>query len=907
MIVKCIDFFKIIEIIKNIFVTIYNILLNISCILDGDIRRDIFIGVTGLMVAIVIFIAELISNKKYELEKQLILSKTKIIRNMAFCIFIYFLMYVFSMIKCSNCDLDKTFYIENDILFVITQLILNTLILIFLYKTFNIFKNSVKLNTDREYFNKELDLYINKAVEEIEEKANNKSLKDIKKIIKKYNKYLKNNNKLSDNSIEVGFSDELYKPIYAHKRGLIKNFNYKKIDSIIDNIENISIEETKKYLPEKQFIFVFAKKIGDKVEKNSIIGYCLSEYAQYFKDYPDCVIYDEHALYLGDEIKLINENLFELANSYLEPSDFDDNNRLFNYFNYLYQNSLDGVRKYALYQMEETERIVCKDKYKNIRYAIFLNRISSLAYNKNEFEEYQQINKIIFRLFYHQLSNDNDIKNVAYNFANHYFKFDYFSIKKNTDIRYYDELMSNLLRFICILIKEKEFEAINVLQQNILLENSRYISDVFDDKDILNLQFAIGIIQCLMIFIDNTNITGTDKKYIAKIINWTSQYFINTYDAWLIITNFKAYYDKKTSIQEVYNHLEFDLIDHEYLSSWSGWSIGRTSVLKVLLYAFNIKLVFKDSINYDEITKDDKYYYNSLLESLKSTKKLKIENELNLKLDSSNIIESSELVIADSEKKEEEYNKNNKLSKSKMNDFKRILKTTILNNCQVDNYLKKINKVEESNDKIKKVCGINELIPRDVFFDEVYGYEQIANQFGDAFASAKEKDFVSKVDSISVLSEKNIDDVLKTLKNVEDFLLITNYINYNSIKSYDLNKDCVIIDDKKLEVMKISKIDYIYLIEKKYLPKLQYCDFDEEYNKNNVDNHLFYEFNDCSKNEKIRNEIIEKSSWLSEKGNIEEQNDYLRKYCRLRVFLSYKFVKIKNSKAIKFKSDDGYC
>lgn len=76
-------------------------------------------------------------------------------------------------------------------------------------------------------------------------------------------------------------------------------------------------------------------------------------------------------MYIGDEIKLINENLLEFANNFSEPDDFDDNNKLFSYFNYLYQNDLNGVRKFSIYQLEETARLIYKDKYKSNKYAVF--------------------------------------------------------------------------------------------------------------------------------------------------------------------------------------------------------------------------------------------------------------------------------------------------------------------------------------------------------------------------------------------------------------------------------------------------------------------------------------------------------------------------------------------------------
>lgn len=905
MYVICSNIYKIINLMVDVCSKIYEFLLKTSYILNSDIRRDIFIGVTGLMVAIIIFIAEVISNKKYELEKRVILSKTEIIKNMKFCIFIYFIMFVSSVVQCSYDSSTAYTYIQSDSLFMILQLSINILILVFMYKTFIVFKISVKLNMDKEYFNKELDNYVNKRSMEIEKEASEKSLRNIKKLKQDFEGYLKNKKKLSNDTLSVGFSEDSYVPIYTNKRGVIKNYNYKKIDSMIENIDNISCEESKDFLPDNEPVFVFSKQIGDKVEKNSVVGYCLKGYKNYFKDFSNCIIYDENSIYVGDEIKLINENLFELANTFSEPDDFDDNDKLFNYFNYLYQNNLTGVRKFSIYQLEETARIVCKDKYKNSKYAIFLNRILSLAYSNDDYGEYQQISKLIFFLYYQQLKIDNnDIKKVAYNFANHYFKYDYFSIKKNIDIRFYDELMSNLLRFICVLIREKKFNVITILFKNILLEHDRHISDDFDEKDILNLQFAIGITQCFMILIDKKTISDEDKKGIVDIINWARQYFVNTYDAWQIVMSFKKYYNRKSSIQNVYDHLEFDFIDHEYLSSWSGWHIDEKTVLKELLCAFKIRTVFKDSINYNEIAKDDKYYFKNLLELISSTEKTKFEQVLNLDFSNGNLVEALKLVISDAENKEKEYIKNNQLDKNKVKDFERIIKEKALKSNRLEDYLSGLNKMEKIDMRIKRVCGINQLIPRDIFFEDCGGHESIAEQFGMIFETAKEEEFVNKIDSISNLSEKNLNDVLNGIENVEDYLLITSYLNCDNISGYDNYSDFILFDNKKLEIMKIPQIDNIYLIEKKYLPKLQYCDFDEDFNKNNIEGNLYYELTDCSKDDKLRNEIIEKSSWLSEKGSIDEQQEYLKQQCRLRLFLSFRFCKIKYSKAIKFIVND---
>ena len=902
MALKCIDFYELIDSFFNMTSKIYECLLKVLYLLDSDIRRDIFIGVTGLTIAIIVFIAEAISNKEYELEKRVILYKTKIINNMKFCIMTLLIMFISSIVISSHEDITtKSTYIQNDYLYMFLQIMINILIIIFMYRTFKMFKVAVKLNTDKEYFNKELDNYVNKRSSEIEKEAANNSLENIKKLKQNFDDYVKNNKILSTDIYEVGFSEKSYMPIYTNKRGIIKNFNYKKIDSMIESINDVSIEESKDYLPNNEPVFVFAKQIGDKLEKESIIGYCLKGYKVYFQDFSNSIIYDEHSMYIADEIKLINKNLLDFASDFSEPDDFDETNKLFNYFNYLYQNNLNGVRKFALYQLEETARNLYKDKYKNHRYVIFLNRISSLAYKDENFEEYQQISRLIFFLYYQQLKiYGNDTKKVAYNFANHYFKYDYFSIKKNKDLRFYDELMSNLLRFICSLIQDKEFDVLSILFKNILLEHDRHISDEFDEKDILNLQFAIGIVQCLIMLVDKNDISEEEKKEITGIINWARQYFINTYDAWQIVNNFKKYCNKKTSIQDVYDHLEFDFVDHEYLSSWSGWHIDEKLILKELLYSFKIRTVFKDSINYDEITKDDKYYFSSLLELISSNEKTTYEKKLNINCSFDSLIESLKAVIKDSEKKEEEFIKNNQLDKNKLDEFEKIIKETAFKSSELDDYLSGLNKIIKNDIKIKRVCGINQLIPRDVFFENYGGHETLAEQFGGVFDSAKEREFINKIDSISCISEDNVNNVLMKIEKIEDYLLITNYLNCDNINGYDGYSDCIKIGDKELQIMKIPQIESIYLIEKKYLPRLQYCSFDEEYDKKNIVGSLYYELSDCSRDDDLRAEIIEKSNWLSEKGTIEEQNEYLKQQCRLKLFMAFKFIKIKKSRAIKF-------
>ena len=304
MIFGCINSHTIIDFAIKFGLKIYEFLLNLLYILDSDIRRDIFIGVTGLMVAIIIFIADIVSNKEYWLEKRIILSKTDIISNMSFCIFIFLILLISSIVKCSydlptkcECHLQiECFYIYNDAIFFLLQLLINISILIFMYRTFNVFRVSVKLNTNGEYFNKELTNYINKRSLEVEKLANKQSLKKIKQFKHEFDNYIKKRKNLSSDVLDFELIKKLYIPIYANKDGIIKNYNYDKIDSAIDSINNFFNGEIKEFISEHAPIFIFARKIGDKVENTTIIGYCLRGYKKYFEDFSNCIIYNENSI-----------------------------------------------------------------------------------------------------------------------------------------------------------------------------------------------------------------------------------------------------------------------------------------------------------------------------------------------------------------------------------------------------------------------------------------------------------------------------------------------------------------------------------------------------------------------------------------------------------------------------------
>ena len=87
--------------------------------LDGDLRVNIYIGITAIFFAIVIFIAEIVSNEKIETFKNMILKKTRIITNTVIVIVSLIIMWLSSLV-------DK----DSSILYIWVQVLVNILVII---------------------------------------------------------------------------------------------------------------------------------------------------------------------------------------------------------------------------------------------------------------------------------------------------------------------------------------------------------------------------------------------------------------------------------------------------------------------------------------------------------------------------------------------------------------------------------------------------------------------------------------------------------------------------------------------------------------------------------------------------------------------------------------------------------
>ena len=87
--------------LQNYFTFLYygdkmNKLLNL---INQEYVSNIYIGITSILVAVVIFIAEVIKDQNNELNKKVILSKTGIKKNSIFLLSIFFYMLIINMFR----------------------------------------------------------------------------------------------------------------------------------------------------------------------------------------------------------------------------------------------------------------------------------------------------------------------------------------------------------------------------------------------------------------------------------------------------------------------------------------------------------------------------------------------------------------------------------------------------------------------------------------------------------------------------------------------------------------------------------------------------------------------------------------------------------------------------------------
>lgn len=859
---------------------------------NGTVRIDAFIGIVGVIIAIVIFVAETMKDNKVETQKKFVLEKTNMKKSMILSV----LILTFCIIKevlpyNSECsDLIK-------IIFFFIELLLNVLIIWSIWLSIRLFKESIKLNTESKYFYEEYYKYIinrvvcinNKKIRDFTPKEKNKSIKKI----------IKDNEKLF--TFEIDNLDG-YVPVKANKNGIFKSYNSRALQTIIDKIDENRINNSKLIIYSKP-LFILPLKENDKVNRGVTIAYYKSDITGYDDLLCNTVLLKDNIPYQDDEINLIVSDLFLIAAN--KEKDFDADNRLYNFFNYLYKNEMYSILNISYEYIRNVFVDSYNDVNKNNELAKFLGMLASLAYSYQDIERYKFVCDYIYYCYREQLDLSNDIRQVSYEFTNNIIRYDYYSVRKNDDSIYYDVLLSNLMNFLFDLIARKEFKAISDIFQNVIFDYNHFIDEEPDQYDIKRIQFSFGFVYGLIILSNKDSFNSGHKKGLDALINNIKTFFVDIYNQNDAILYFKRYYNKHSYIYDVYSRFDFRFEKKEYRNSFSGYVIDDAFIIKEFLYLFKINYSNLENINLELIGRENKYLYQRLLDVIKKEEISKLDSILEIKYDNKSIIELLEELIKQCNSDEKKYIRNHKINKDRVNNFKSGIFEEIKNGNQLTNYLKKCKKYSLSERKGKRLFGFNQLIGRDIFFENVGGIENISKNYGHAILDGISKDYLKKLDSISETVDKDLSKFVEELADNDKYVIITSPSNWRFVNLANFDDKCVRINGKLMDLIKIPKAKDIYIIKKKHLPKVELLKPDID-DSGTILNGIYYNLIDCSTNKNARNEIQKNTKWLEEKGNIEEQEEYLKENCAFKLFISPTVKIVLDSKCYKIvlKEDD---
>lgn len=878
--------------LKNIYNFIIWMNINIFEPLNGSVRIDAFVGIVGVLVAIVIFIAETMNDRKVETQKRFVLEKTRMKGIMTFSILILSLCIIKEIIPYNKecVDLFK-------ILFFAVELLLNIFICCSIWLTIKLFGIAIKLNTDSDYFSAEYDKYIEKRLMEI----HNRNIKNSKKKLKNesIDKFVKDNKKYF--SFDAENIDD-YIPIKASKSGIFKSYSCRSLQAIIDKIEEEN-RKRKELIVYADPLIVLKLKGGEKINRGVTVAYCKNDIINYEDSIRNSCLLNDSIPYLDNEINLIINDLFSLAETNIDDN-FDSDSRLFNFYNFLYKNNMRSLLDISYEHIRKIYIKYYKDIHKNKELANFLSTLASLAYSNEDYERYRFLSNYIYYCYTEQLEITADVRKTSYDFTNSLFRYDYYSIKENSDSIYYDVLLSNLMNFLFDLIIKKEFKAINDLFNNVIFDYNGFIDGEPDSYDIIKIQFSFGFIYGLIILTNKNIFNEDDKDELKKLIKYIESNFVDFYSQNEAIEYFKKYYNSNSNVHDVYYHFDFRFENKEYRNSWSGIHVDDIFILKEFIYVFGIGYSNSDDINSELISKDNKYFYERLLNIVKSDEKSKLDAVLDISFNNSSLINVLEKLVEECKKSEAEYIRNNKISSEKTESFKNVIFNEIENGNELTSYLKDNNKYSIINKRNKRLFGFNQIIGRELFFDDVYGLDNISKDYGRAILTGISKDYLKKLDSISEVIKGDFVKYIDNLNKKEKFVIITSPSNWRILNLNNFSDKTIDINGRKLDLIKIPKARDIYLIKKKDLPKVDM--FEPDIKESGIHlNGVYYNLIDCSTDEKTRKEVQKNTKWLEEKGNEQDQIEYLKGNCVFKLFISPSIRKIPNSKCYKFVIKEG--
>ena len=874
-------------------------LMDIIEILDSDYRKDIYLGVTGFLTAIVIFVAEVVSNKdKSKLDKKVLMSKTNILPNIIFMVINMILIWVGPIFKGNY--------------YYLFQIFINCCIAISILQTLNMFKIIIKLTLEDNHFAIEKDKYINKKFALYNSKKTNLKNKNEKfreEIKTKYqnNKLIKFNN--------YSYDSKEYKAVPINYDGVIVDINLNKIEEIVNQIDEkrrfaermcsdivnlntnnewitIQLPYKKEELKEKiknenSVIVYFFISTGEEVGKDKILFYIKNEFTEYSDALLSTIKIDKDEKYLKEDVEnIINEKIELIKNNHHytyilnDIVSFHQKNMEKNwlYVGEIFNNKIEQLAK---------EYIVLKenDKVNNLHNIVEYLVISSARNDNFKFLSYYI--DILFMIVEYKLDLENaDRKEIAFNFTGIVNSCIHVVWEVKQKIKYYEFLLSRVLKLIKKLLRKNCIEEIIIILKTLaivkqdILEITRNTPE--DEKYIL--QFVIGVIYAMIY--ESNNITNDETVNLKELIEELSDKFNIDYDYSMIeiLFKFKEVEDEPTEIHDIYNCFPYgEEEDHKYKSGWYGKHISIKYALLGLMGMYPGD--FWGKIDDTKITKEDLYWCNDverILENNEYEKLLNIFPEyIENKEDMKKLIKDVKNIAKE---KEIEYNIISPIPENKISEFKNKIFEEIIKEENIIELFP--DKLQYTNEKIDKPMSIeHDFIPREFLFENTGAHKMLAKNVAERIRFAKLNASIRYL-TRNAKRINNIEEILNNFKDLNKVIILASFKDYRTIfqrrNTYNFN-------GYEIPVKKLQVKDSI-IFDKNSFPILKFGTFEKSDIQNGeIRENTFIEVLDFAKDEQLVTEHLEYiyDSEVYEQSE-EEKRKYLRQHCLLKVRHAFK-------------------
>lgn len=865
----------------DLIIDIINFILEALRILDCNLRYEVYFAITGIFIAIAIFIGEVMNpNKENILENKIILKNTKIVEEIYWILITFFMLWFNSLLsdikELSICKL-TIICLKHPvlcILYYIIQIIINILIIITAIKTFNIFKITLEIKKDKQYLDK---LVCNYTIDRIGELTKQKEELN-KTYIKKKDILMTKLPKLT-----IAYGDENlksnYKKIYASKDGTITDID---VNSILKNIslEKIQNIDSKEYLKPPIYL---TKEIGETIYK----GDCIAQYKlmsnQNKNNALEKVI--KAAINITNEKIIVEEELYLCFNYQIDLMSKKESNSIIEFYNQ-FKNYDEVFFQFIKFLNEVIEKTDMNEVF-ILNLQNLLNNIVKNEENKEHF--YHCINvlgKIAIKRI-KKCKNNDEVNDYIFNeFINIINPIYHISEVNNKNV-YFEIVNYLLLKVITYLIDNKKLKAVDIIVENIGYLKYSKKNENAKIADIKR-HFSIALTYIFITYFNEKDNHIQEIKNAKSLINniyknLNAKKLFST-DAILSINDFENIYNSDTKISNTYKHLSLDLINHKYKRTWGGnYYEYKEETLITILTLFNSRYVLKEK---NKLPKLNRYSCDNILDMLDNPKRLKFLEFLNKKPKLKIRFEKLILDIKNEDiKRETEYLISTPLSKSFIQTFKQVILKEMKNNSPILKKIEQIKKVEHSNKRLKEVLGYNTKILRDSFFEKNEGnINSFAKELADSMKNSIEEDILNKLPIENMKKVSDIFDIIKGIKNQNEYTLLINYEDY--IKYFEnIKDDYMVVNNKKVKIIE-TITDYSVLIHNDDWPVLKYCTFAKNIANNQQcikDNSYYVEIIDLAakENEKLVEQAVVKNK------NVYDAN-YFKTHCILKFLVSYR-------------------